>query len=233
MRSLGFVCLITAGVSAIVFHWRPELAQHPTWTEWSKDLPGDLSFPGLDGHYRRNTHRSFATPTSLATRRRNRTSRSHQLPKTTHSTTETSCEDQHRERPFLPLKWTKTNPPLNLLHPIPSWIQIGVKRSSTQWGSFRPGKVFHCFSTKAMASPLRWSLNGCTPGRTRRALDQLGKFLKRVPTPPRVTILFPKLRSGQCALVQNGVGLSQPTYWTQRRTHGRSARSRGPLFPRI
>ena len=38
--------------------------------------------------------------------------------------------------------------------------------------------------------PFTLILERCTPGRSRRSIDQLGLFLKSLPTPPRVAILF-------------------------------------------
>jgi hypothetical protein len=43
---------------------------------------------------------------------------------------------------------------------------------------------------RSQGIPFTYILDRCTPGRSRRALDSLGKFLAQVPRPPRVSILF-------------------------------------------
>ena len=57
-------------------------------------------------------------------------------------------------------------------------------------GQFETDQGVSLFLNKSDGIPITLVLERCTPGRARRALNELGQFLTRIPTPPRVNILF-------------------------------------------
>ena len=209
MRSLGFVCLITAGVSAIVFHWRPELAQHPTWTEWSKDLPGDWSFPvwmAIIG--------GILTVPSLL-QRRWRPEGGTVLHEATNYQKQPTQPPKHRAKTSTgngpsPSKMDQNEPTIEFAPPDSELDTDWRETLIHAMGEFQTGQGVSLFLNKSDGVPITLVLERCTPGRTRRALDQLGKFLKRVPTPPRVMILFQNCEAGNVPWSKMVLGCLSP-----------------------
>ena len=189
MRSLGFVCLITAGVSAIAFQWRPELAQHPTWVEWSSHLPGDLSLPvwmALIGGV-------LVLPSML--KRRWRPEGGTVRHQATNYEKPAAHRAKHRSGSTTSNEYSSVqanqNEPKRLAAQNQSEMDTDWREALIDaMGQFETGQGVSLFLNKSDGIPITLVLERCTPGRARRALNELGQFLTRIPTPPRVTILF-------------------------------------------
>jgi hypothetical protein len=174
MRSFGILCLVGAAILWLLEEIAPRHSLLSALKDIADAVPMGLSLPAALAIL----GAIVLLPTMIRFERAPRrvSPPASTRPRTQAATTSAQSKDESTESPV----------------PTSEWKEVLFEAIDKM--DLEQGVSLHI--DRSQGTPFTLVLERCTPGRARRAMNELGLFLTRVPRPPRVTILFDKCERG-------------------------------------